>query len=213
MNEKARMQYEEAATKVIQPILANARRLVEAGEIVPAHLWILSLTGETHSVEMDHYMNDDMKPLAAAFIQHLQEQPGVMATIFVSEVWVAEMSSEDFDKKVSAGEDLRPSNNPNRKEGVMIQVESPIGDLTYFAEISRNPDQLGEAELKPKAKDSEGQFAPGKSKRWKMVRELAMKLKETEGDVDLETIMKRFANNTTHQNATMSNYKRKGFKE
>ena len=106
-------------------------------EVTPA---ILSTTEQGEiSVYLVQYSNDAEKQLQWSFLRLVRRScPNV---VLVSEVWA---SSYKGKKDTDISNLPRPSRDPERKEFVMVSLWSGKRSVVFGAEITRNPDKLGE---------------------------------------------------------------------
>lgn len=108
----------------------------EDGEVPPA---IIAIPEEgSPKVFPAKHQNDEQKEVVWSFLRVVRITHPV--TILVSEVWYLSLEGKNVDTKHLP----RPSESPDRKEVVMIQVWDHKRNIMIVAEITRNPTHLGE---------------------------------------------------------------------
>jgi hypothetical protein len=132
----------EEARPVLASVHADMCKIIEAGDMVQACAFILSVEGDPKFVNLQAMIDED-KDSAASFLRRIQSLPGVLATLFVSETWMSQYSKEEFEAAGGKENLIPPSQHPNRIEAVVFILETPVGALFSEARITRDPDKLG----------------------------------------------------------------------
>lgn len=149
----------EYARKSVESAIEGARHFFdESGEIPPA-ITCVDENDDPHVYPAVH-RNDVEKQCAWAFLRFLRETHPIV--LLISEVWVSTCGKD---------EDLRdrprPSQDPKRKELCMISLWDGKRSLWIAADITRNPNKLGEFTVRLDSNDEDcsvtGELAKGKT--------------------------------------------------
>lgn len=133
----------DEARPVLEAVRMDLVPVIESGGMVQAAVIILGVTGEPRVVQLQKWIDKD-KNIAADMMRSFQELPGVLATLFVTESWMSSYTKEEYEAAGGKPENLvPPSQNPKRKEAVVMMLETRVGALFSECEIFRNPDRLG----------------------------------------------------------------------
>lgn len=129
------------------------------GQVLP--MWILVDEKGEHSVYVTPFGSDTEKDLTARLIRAAVKKTSAVRLGFMSETW---MASKPRDTPMEELRDFVPSEQPDRREAIMILVEDRFGKhLAGSIEILR--DDNGEARLE-KFKDMTFQDGPHECSRF-----------------------------------------------
>jgi hypothetical protein len=111
-----------------ETMLTEIPRLFLLKGRLPMTISLLDSFGMLHQIGVDPN-SDEHKDLMAALVRGFHENVGLLAVITASEAWV--VSGEEA---ASLG---RPSDNPLRREQLIIAIETPLEDTIYTWDIKR----------------------------------------------------------------------------
>lgn len=126
---------DEDARKMVEAMMDGARKFFADGD-VPSAVTALDPKGIPHVYPIIHH-NDMEKYCMWAFIRYLRETHPIVS--MVSEIWVSHCKGDENPYKK-----MKPSQDPNRQEMVMITLWQGTRTVWFAADITRNPDKLGE---------------------------------------------------------------------
>lgn len=137
---------EQPLEPFLKTLKANTRKLIEGavegsvncfaerGEVMPV---IIALTEEDKpKIFKAEHRNQEEKQIVWAFLNLVRIMHPV--TILVSEAWYSSIKDKKMEQYIP------PSEDPNHKEVAMIQVWDKDRNIMISADITRNPDHLGE---------------------------------------------------------------------
>jgi hypothetical protein len=85
-------------------------------------------------------MSDEKKPTLWSAIAQMRR--AFLSVAFISEVWMAKCGKEDLNADGTVK--VMPQDNPNKTEWIMLNLWEGRRNITFHAEITRNPTKLGE---------------------------------------------------------------------
>lgn len=131
---------EPESSAVAKTIMEGSRHFFNKyGKVLPA-MFAMPLFGDKLMIEDVAVLDDDTKPIVWDKLRLWRKTHPVVA--FVSEVWMSQYKA----RKLPPGPLPMPRDDPQKTEKVMIQLWIASRKVTIFAEITRNPDKLGEWE-------------------------------------------------------------------
>lgn len=129
------------ARVMVEKVLPNATGMfAERGEIDPALFVIRAMGDEVNVFETKAMMNDELKPALWEGVRQLRRRCPVVG--FISEVWQVDTGRLS---KEAAAEALKimPRDHPDKVEVAMFQLWDGSRQVTFMADIKREPNALG----------------------------------------------------------------------
>ncbi len=127
------------ARKLAGVILKQSRFCFETdGEVLPCAFFVTA-DGQPSIVGVPE-LSDETKPSVWAMVAHLRRTHPI--TAFVSEVWVAHCDKSNMNPDGTVK--VMPRNDPNKTECIMIVLWQGKRHVSFTADITRNPTNLGE---------------------------------------------------------------------
>lgn len=125
---------------MLESAMTGARELFkEEGSVSPV---IFSANEDESNIRVHEIavFDDDTKPAVFATMRLLRKT--CPATLFITEIWQSKAKQEDVTKDFRVK--VMPSDDPDHTESIMITMWQGKRVITINAEITRNPDALGE---------------------------------------------------------------------
>lgn len=130
---------DENARKLVDCALVGARDCFDRDGEALGVILVLPEQGEPQVYPATH-SNDEEKRKCWDFLR--EQKANNPHVVLISEVWMSRCGKDGINPDGSAK--VRPMNDPNRFEQVMVTLYSGPRTVMFCAEITRNPDKLGE---------------------------------------------------------------------
>lgn len=156
----------EDTGNLVEAMIEGAKHFFEEYKEVPPAMTCFA-PGFSPMVFPSVHHNDAEKACVWAFLRFLRETHPVV--VLVSEIWASKR-----DKGNDPYKQTRPSEDPKRTEMVMISVWDESRTILIGADITRNPDKLGEFTVRSDSNDEgcelEGELCKGEPFKRKEMR-------------------------------------------